>query len=243
MARRAAQVRLRGALIREGREPDEVFAESLGEDVDQDGFWELVEQNLRAGRVRLVFVADEIPPELRRVIEFLNERMSPTEVIGIEVRQYVGDADLKTLVPRIVGQTKEARLQKARTTQSPAIDVDWDYYERELSPEKYVIARDLFERIERVVAERGLRWAPAVRRQYFQFQRPGGYGVVQVDLYRGKPIEFSIKLPLSPDELRSLGHHVDDPYPGHASHWDGNSSGSGGVRRAPTCQMSGRRSM
>ena len=51
--------------------------------------------------------------------------MSPTEVIGIEVKQYVGDEDLKTLVPRVVGQTEEARLQKGKGTQGPAVDVDW----------------------------------------------------------------------------------------------------------------------
>ncbi len=65
--------------------------------------------------MRLVFVADEVPSELRRVIEFLNERMTPTEVIGIEVRQYVGDAGLKTLVPRVVGQTEQARIQKVKS--------------------------------------------------------------------------------------------------------------------------------
>jgi hypothetical protein len=127
--------------VREHREPDEVFRESLGEDVDPEGFWDAVEQNLRSGRVRLVFVADEIPPELRRVIEFLNERMSPTEVIGIEVRQYVGEGELKTLVPRVMGQTEEARIQKVRTS-SPAVDADWEYYEKALSPDRYAIARD-----------------------------------------------------------------------------------------------------
>jgi ribosomal protein L30E len=35
-----------------------------------------VDANLRAGKVRLVFVADEIPAELRRVVEFLNSQMA-----------------------------------------------------------------------------------------------------------------------------------------------------------------------
>jgi hypothetical protein len=44
------------------------------------------------------------------VIEFLNERMSPTEVIGIEIKQYVGDGNLRTLVPRVVGQILQSRF-------------------------------------------------------------------------------------------------------------------------------------
>lgn len=204
---------------REQKEPEDVFRESLGEDIDPEDFWDAVEQNLRTGRVRLVFVADEIPSELRRVIEFLNERMSPTEVIGIEVRQYVGDGGLKTLVPRVVGQTEQARIQKVRTSGS-IVDVDWAYYENALSPDRYAIARELFDRIERAVAERGLPWSPVLRRGHLGFQRPQGYGVIGLDLFREKPIELWIKLPLSPDELRELGHAVDDPYPELTSHWD-----------------------
>jgi len=77
-------------------------------DVDYGEFWERVETNLRAGRVRLVFVADVIPAELQRIVEFLNERMSPTEVLAVEIRQYVG-GDEQVLVPRVLGQTAAAQ--------------------------------------------------------------------------------------------------------------------------------------
>src|SRR5260221_551937 len=82
-----------------------------------------------AGPVRLVFVSDLIPPELRRVIEFLNERMSPTEVVGVEIRQYVGDRDLKTMVPRVVGQTEQARIQKIGGSRPMNAEIGWNYYE------------------------------------------------------------------------------------------------------------------
>jgi hypothetical protein len=75
---------------KEGTDPGEVFRDSLGDDLEPDRFWDEVEQNLRSGRIRLVFVSDLIPPELRRVIEFLNEQMSLSEVIGVEIKQYVG---------------------------------------------------------------------------------------------------------------------------------------------------------
>lgn len=88
----------------------------LGAEADPDEFWASVEANLRAGRVRLVFVADVLPVELRRVIEFLNEQMNPAEVIGVEVRQYVGgDGSPRALVPRVVGQTALAEQSKRQS--------------------------------------------------------------------------------------------------------------------------------
>ena len=63
------------------------------------------------GRVRLVFVADQIPPELLRIVEFLNTQMNPAEVLAVEVRQHVGEG-LTMLVPRVLGQTVEAFQRK-----------------------------------------------------------------------------------------------------------------------------------
>ncbi len=34
----------------------------------------------------MVFVADVIHPELKRIVEFLNAQMSPAEVIALELR-------------------------------------------------------------------------------------------------------------------------------------------------------------
>jgi hypothetical protein len=204
---------------REGHDPDVVFEESLGEGLDPEDFWQSVEQNLRAGRVRLVFVSDEIPPELRRVIEFLNEAMSTTEVLGIEIKQYVGEGDLKTLVPRAVGQTEQARAQKASGSRT-YIDADWDYYKQSLSDEKYAIARAIYDRLKKSIEARGLSWYPILKRNYFGFARPGDYHVIGAEIFREKPIEFRIKLPLAPEELQALGHTVEDPYPELADHWN-----------------------
>lgn len=86
---------------------EQKLLELLGENVDHSHFWESVETNLRAGKVRLVFVADIIPSELQRIVEFLNTQMNPAEVIAIEIRQFVGE-EMKTLVSRVIGHTKEA---------------------------------------------------------------------------------------------------------------------------------------
>lgn len=82
---------------------------------DVEDFWERVEQNLRSGHIRMVFVADRLPGELVRIIEFLNEQMSPAEVLGVEVRQFV-DGDTQVLVPRLVGATTAARASKERSS-------------------------------------------------------------------------------------------------------------------------------
>ncbi len=94
-------------------DPGEDLAAHIGPDGDAERFWQEVATNLRAGRLRLLFVADEIPHELRRVVEFLNEQMTRTDVLGIEVRQYVASSsDMVTLVPRLIGQTEAARDTK-----------------------------------------------------------------------------------------------------------------------------------
>jgi hypothetical protein len=87
----------------EDLDPERELAGLLGVDADHAEFWLKAKTNLQAGRVRLIFVADEIPSELRRVVEFLNEQMDPAEVLAIEIKQYAGQG-MKTLVPRVVGQ-------------------------------------------------------------------------------------------------------------------------------------------
>jgi hypothetical protein len=69
----------------------------------------------------MVFVADVIPAELRRIVEFLNEQMDPAEVLAVEIRQFVGEG-MKTLVPRVMGQTAEAEKKKKSTGKPRSTD-------------------------------------------------------------------------------------------------------------------------
>lgn len=94
-----------------GEVGESALAEFLGPDGDEEAFWVRVRDNLRAGRVRMVFVADVIPQELQRIVEFLNEQMSPAEVLGVEVKQFVAEG-LRTLVPKVIGMTATARDTK-----------------------------------------------------------------------------------------------------------------------------------
>lgn len=109
---------------RDGQDPDLVISEVAGEEADVEDFWVRVGENLRAGRVRMVFVSDEIPRELRRVVEFLNGQMNPAEVIAIEVKQYLGADGTKTLVPRVIGQSAEVEARKGRRSTSRGEPLD-----------------------------------------------------------------------------------------------------------------------
>jgi hypothetical protein len=113
----AIRAKFEAACESRGDDPAQLVTELIEADFDDDAaveaFWGQVKTNLRAGRLRLVFVADEIPSELKRIVEFLNEQTDPAEVLAVEIRQYVGEG-LKTLVPRVIGQTAEA--QRAKST-------------------------------------------------------------------------------------------------------------------------------
>jgi len=105
------------------KEPDQVLQEFLGSDVSLEIYWNNVKTNLLAGKIRMVFVADVIPKELRRIIEFLNEQMDPAEVIGIEIKQFVGEG-ITSLVPEVVGKTMESELRKSVSYHKEVWDED-----------------------------------------------------------------------------------------------------------------------
>jgi len=128
-----------------GEDSDEILTGFLGANAIPDEFWLNVKTNLQAGRIRLVFVADVIPAELRRVVEFLNQQMDPAEVLAIEVKQFIGEG-MKTLVPRVLGQTETARQKKSSGKASTYHSIDEAEYLRQVDsqltePESKVVRR------------------------------------------------------------------------------------------------------
>jgi len=120
---------------REGLDPDVELRRFLGlagdvRDGDDmtvqafDDFWRRSSDSLASRRLRLVFVADVIPPELQRIIEFLNETMTRVEVLAVEVKQFVG-AGRQTLVPRVIGHTTAADDVKRTATTGRPPHRDW----------------------------------------------------------------------------------------------------------------------
>ena len=147
--------------------PQERLARTLGV-TEPDRFWETVQTNLAAERIRLVFVADSIPPELRSIVEFLNRQMQETEVYAIEVKQYVDAVgERQTIVPRVIGRTeKPTRLRR-----------QWD---------EASLLEDVRERLDEAasgVVERLLAWA-ADRRLVIRYGTGAKYATVQLRFER-----------------------------------------------------------
>ena len=122
----------------------------IGPETSVEEFWQRVKTNLQAKRIRLLFVADVIPLELRRIVEFLNEQMDPAEVLAIELRQFESK-DLKVLVPTVYGQTQEAARKRGGVGQR------WDDV-------------SLFDKLAETVGARELQ----VARQIYEWMRKGG---------------------------------------------------------------------
>lgn len=99
---------------------DTLLSEITGLDSEDEinSYWQTVERNLREGKVRLVFVADEIPRELQRLVEFMNEKMNDIEVLAVEVKQYLGGTKT-AVVPRVIGLTEATRQKNARANTTP----------------------------------------------------------------------------------------------------------------------------
>ncbi|MEV5534064.1 hypothetical protein [Streptomyces prunicolor] len=106
---------------KDGRSLEEAYGELLGDQGDRSAeeFWATVEERLAAGQMRLLFVADQIPLELRAIVEFLNRQLRQTDVYAVELTQYRGGGDLRVLVPRVHGEVATAAKSPSgpRTTQ------------------------------------------------------------------------------------------------------------------------------
>lgn len=136
-----------------GQSSDALLAGLLGADADTRKFWQCVEDNLEAQKIRLLFVADVIPVELRRVVEFLNKQMDPVEVLAVELRQFVSN-DLKTIVPTVYGHQSFSRKRAAALRR-------WD-------------ETSLIEKIAQTVGEREL----AIARAIYAWMKGGGRKLV-----------------------------------------------------------------
>lgn len=89
-------------------ELDKILQNEFGEDLDIEDFWRKVEENLKNGKIRLIIATDELRPEVRRMIEYLNNEMQNTEILGLELKFYGEETESMVLVPRLVGQSQSA---------------------------------------------------------------------------------------------------------------------------------------
>jgi len=124
-------------------DPDSQLMDLLGEESSSEAFWEDVETNLERGKIRLLFVADNIPSELKSIVEFLNEQMDPAEVLAVEIGHYEGHGE-EALVPHVIGQTEAARQKKGSRTRK-----DWNE-ESFLTTAQDNLDSDVYEKFKRL---------------------------------------------------------------------------------------------
>jgi hypothetical protein len=73
------RARFEDTCAKKEKDPDHELQDRLGQDIDTEKFWLQVKTNLEAQKIRLLFVADVIPREFRRIVEFLNRQMIPSK--------------------------------------------------------------------------------------------------------------------------------------------------------------------
>lgn len=191
----------------DGVDPATRLGETIGE-LDAGDYWEKAKTNLQAGRVRLVFLADKIPRELRRIVEFLNEQMDPAEVLAVEVSRYQGGGK-SAVVPVLLGNTAEAQGRKKVGTRATR---QWDRASflsamRERNGEETTrVAEELMRWAEEAIGP--LEWGKGVRDGscYPRIERGSGivwpfglwtYGTVEINFQYLKS-----RAPFEPREAR-----------------------------------------
>jgi hypothetical protein len=138
----------------DNRSSEEVLAKFLDSEMTEAEFWQQTKRNLDGKNIRMVIVADQLPSELVRIIEFLNEQMNPAEVLGVEVKQFQGNG-VRTLVPRVVGLSESAKQKRSASSGG----VQWDeqsFFER-LRESKGEQQSDVARRLLVWAKERNLR--------------------------------------------------------------------------------------
>jgi hypothetical protein len=88
-----------------------------------DQYWKDVAANLQAGKVRLIFVTEEAPRELLRLVEFLNSKMTDVRLCIVEIKQFmrkgVSTAEAqRVLVSRAIGVVEPRCRPSTVTTRS-----------------------------------------------------------------------------------------------------------------------------
>lgn len=87
-------------------DPTEVLAEFLGPEKNLDDFWDAVYTNLRAGKIRIIFASDSIPPSLKNIVQFLRNQMMPAVILAVDIPQFIS-GDHRVFVPKVYGQSNQ----------------------------------------------------------------------------------------------------------------------------------------
>ncbi len=146
-----------------GMSLDEEIIKLIDNSADLDtveDYWNTVENNLKERKIRLIFVSDSAPKELRRLVEFLNEEMANIEVLAVEIKSYkgIGENNSQVLVPQVIGLTETIRSQKKKQT-TKQTKLAPDEFFAKCSPD----AENFYRQLITSAQERGfiIKWASA----------------------------------------------------------------------------------
>jgi len=168
---------------RKGKDIDEILQTEF-ELKDVESFWSEVERNFEQGRIRLIIAADQLYPEMRRVIEFLNSKMEDVEVLGLEI-SYYEDGEISAFVPRLIGQTQAIVDRKQGGKRQI-----WNYSTLEEAYEGLMNAGD---KIDKLLGKRMLKVLEWAREKGLLIEAKTEYPVLRV---RGKSrhiVAFEVK--------------------------------------------------
>ena len=134
----------------------------------EDEFWTKVATNLAAGRMRLVFAADEIPDTLRILIEFLDLSMGDIDVYGVEIKQFK-NGNVMLLSSNIIGNSLNDPRKPASSLKTPARTWTREEFiklldQRQLSGMEPVVKR-IMDRFD----QEGVLWVSGTGSQYIDY--------------------------------------------------------------------------
>lgn len=165
----------------------------------------------------VVWISETLTEEHVAALEWLNEStVAGVGFFGVELELLKIDDSKPAPHFRVVVKPNEwVKRVRPEPTPGPA-EWSWEGFGDDLgiSQERIRVGRELCERLETAIRDRGLPWKPVFRKGYVAFQRASGYNVLVVDLWWRKVPRLAVKVPEPPTELGLL-----DPYPNLESSW------------------------
>jgi hypothetical protein len=173
--------------------------------------------------VKVLLVAGSFGPAVTSVVLWLREYDIDIGCIEVSARSVPSSTQAvitaRQLIPLpeaedylVRRRRKEQEEERAR--EEPA-EWTWDGYKARYPSDQLAIARRLFDELTDYVQEHQLPWTPALRYSWLGYKRPGDYYVPLIKLRVEGPIDFAVKLPASPEQLR-----LDSPYPNLKDSWN-----------------------
>jgi len=161
------------------------------------------------GPVRIRLVAGGFGPLVTSVVLWLREYGIDVGCVEVTARA-IGDGSAVVSAQQLIPlpeaedfQVRRRRKEQTGEQRRERSEWTWEMYADRYPAESVAVARELFARLERYVAEHQLPWTERFRSSWLGFTRSGGYFVPVIDLFTSRrPTEFSIKVPDDPERLR-----------------------------------------